>query len=116
MDLEQIEQRIAKYEKQIAEHETKIEVLRSQFSAHADYTKIAVDKSEGLMNARMEGMNGVREQLTTQASTFMPRSEYGINHKLLEGKIDSVAKMLYIGIGMLLIVQVAVQVAIHFLP
>jgi len=109
MDLEQCAEKISELERNIA-------VLQAEFEAHSDYTKIAMDKAETVMNIRLNSMNEFRAQLSDQASSFLTRDNYEVNHKLLETKIESLQKIVWTGIGMLLIVQIAVQIAMHFIP
>ena len=109
MDLEQCAEKISELERSIA-------VLQTEYEAHSQYTKIAMDKAETVMNIRLNSMNEFRAQLSDQASTFLTRDNYEVNHKLLETKIESLQKIVWTGIGMLLIVQIAVQIAMHFIP
>ena len=109
MDSEKLEERLLSIERDTV-------VLKTSFEAHEKFTKIAMDKAETVMNLRLSGMNEFREQLRDQASTFITTTVYDVNHKLLESKIESLQKIVWTGVGMLLIVQVVVQVAMHYMP
>ena len=109
MDLEQCAEKVNELERNVA-------VLQAEYGAHAQYTKIAMDKAETVMNIRLDSMNEFREQLSDQASSFLTRDNYEANHKLLETKIESLQKIVWTGIGMLLIVQIVIQITMHFLP
>ena len=60
------------------------EYIESLISAQKEATKVAKDE----MNRRLEGMNEFREQLRTQASTFLTRERFDVEHELLKEKIE----------------------------
>jgi len=109
MDLEQCAEKVNELERNIA-------VLQTEFEAHSDYTKIAMDKADTVMNIRLDSMNEFRAQIKDQTATFLTQVTYDANHKLLETKIESLQKIVWTGIGMLLIVQIVIQITMHFLP
>ena len=109
MDLEQCAEKVNELERNIA-------VLQTAFEAHSDYTKIAMDKADTVMNIRLDSMNEFRAQIKDQTATFLTQVTYDANHKLLETKIESLQKIVWTGIGMLLIVQIVIQITMHFLP
>ena len=96
--------------------ELQLVALKTAFDSHALYTQKALEKAEMSMISRLEGMNEFREQLKDQNATFITRAEYDVNHKLHEVKIEAIQKIVWTGIGMLLIVQIAIQVAMHYMP
>jgi hypothetical protein len=109
MTAEKLEERLL-----LLEHDTI--ALQTSFDAHENFTKIAMDKAETVMNLRLNSMNEFRDQLRDQAGTFITASAYSANQKLLESKIESLQKIVWTGIGMLLIVQIVIQVAMHYMP
>jgi hypothetical protein len=67
-----------------------------------DLTERALVKAEDAMKIRLEGMNEFRSQLTEQAMTFLSRKEFDVHLK----KIESNSKLIYIGIGILTVLQI----------
>ncbi len=75
----------------------------------------ALKSAKGEMERRLEGMNEFREQLDRQATTFISRSEYDVKHENIVQKIDSISKMVYIGVGILVVVQVVIGIVIDLI-
>jgi len=78
-------------------------------------TKQAVDKAEQANDRRLENMNEFREQLKKQTETFITRDMYFSEHKFLSSKVDSVTKLVYIGIGLISIIQIAIGFILSFI-
>ena len=76
----------------------------------------ALRSAKDEMNRRLEGMNEFRNQLEKQAGTFISRDEYTAAEKLVNAKIDSISKMVYIGVGILIVVQIAIGIVLNFIP
>jgi len=57
------------------------------------------------MNRRLEGMNEFREQLNEQAKTFIKRDEFSATDRLVNSKIESMQKLVYIGVGILIVAE-----------
>jgi hypothetical protein len=106
---------VEKLKNSINELDIKVSILQTAFDAHSTYTKLALDKAEQLMDARLEGMNEFRAQLKEQSGTFMTNMICSSKHDSVNAKIESLQKTTYIGIGMLLVVQIIIQVGIKFL-
>ena len=70
------------------------EFVEKLFDARISAMEKAVDVAKITMESRLEGMNEFRAALTTQASTFLPRTEYALQHLALEDKIE-IAKNQY---------------------
>ena len=64
------------------------------------------------MDRRLEGMNEFRAQLTEQTRTFIRRDEYQLSEKLINQKYDTLSKIVYIGVGMLIILEVILNIII----
>lgn len=62
--------------------------LKEYFDRRFTDAETALDKASVAVDRRLEGMNEFREQLTNQATTFLPRNEYQVQHDAL---IDRVA-------------------------
>ena len=76
----------------------------------------ALRSAKDEMNRRLEGMNEFRKQLEKQTVTFLSREEYEAKHQLINHKIEGLSKMVYIGVGILIVVQIAIGVVLHFMP
>ena len=76
----------------------------------------ALRSAKDEMNRRLESMNEFRNQLEKQANTFISRDEYEPKHELVNQKVDSISKMVYIGVGILIVVQIAIGLVLHFMP
>lgn len=64
------------------------------------------------LKARLHAMNEFREQLKEQNSTFITRESYELNMRVIEAKIETLQKMVYIGIGIVLVLEVLLKVFI----
>jgi len=56
------------------------------------------------MDRRLNGMNEIRRQLVDQAATFVTKSEL----KLLDHEIKALSRLVYIGFGVWVILQVLI--------
>jgi hypothetical protein len=65
------------------------------------------------MEKRLDGMNEFRSQLKDQASQFLTRLEYEAKHELLDNKITSALKILYMGVGVVFILEVLLRFLIR---
>jgi leucyl aminopeptidase (aminopeptidase T) len=71
-------------------------------------SKEAVTKAEVANEKRFDGVNEFRQALSDQTNTFLPRSEYDVNHKTLQKQMDTLAKLVYVGLGIILTIQFVV--------
>lgn len=101
--------------KELVEFRIQLSHLRADFDNHDKYTSTALVKAEALMNERLKGMNEFRNALSDQTSAYLTRAEYESNHKLIEAKLDTMQRMVYVGAGMLIVLQIAVGVVLHFI-
>ena len=97
------------------EIDKKISILQTEFKAHAEYTKLALDKSELMLNSRLDSMNEFREQLKDQSKTFITVDIYSAQHKVIENKIEAVQKFMWLIIGGLLVIQVFIGILDKFM-
>jgi hypothetical protein len=58
--------------------------LKEYVDRRIDALCLVIDKSEQVMNARMDGLNEFRSAMSDQASRFVQRDEYRVAHKALE--------------------------------
>jgi len=91
--------------------------LSNKIDIRTELNKLALEKAESEMNYRLEGMNEFRAQLTDQTATFVKKENIDILIKSIDEKVDSnftstdkkingTNKILYIGIGIMLVLQV----------
>jgi hypothetical protein len=82
--------------------EKEIKNLKDYIDLIIDNSLRALEEAKMLMDRRLNKMNNIREQLTEQAATFVTEDE----KKLLEQKIDSLSKLVYIGFGVFLMLEI----------
>lgn len=99
----------------VVELDKQLIALKVAFDAHAIYTEKALTKAEQMMNVRLDGMNEFREQIKDQTSTFVTTSVYSATNRAFSDKLDVMQRMMYIGVGMLIVLQIAVQVMVKFI-
>ena len=87
--------------------DTKFAALEKQLALRDELTAKALVKADETLNLRLEGMNEFRAELTKQAHTFVKDSEFQLHVEKLESKINFLTKMVYVGIGILLVIQIA---------
>ena len=85
---------------------TKFAELEKQLALRDRLTEKAVVKAEETLNLRLQGMNEFRAELTKQAQNFVKQAEFNLHLEKLEAKINFLTKMVYIGIGILLVLQI----------
>ena len=71
--------------------------------------KEAVNKAETAADKRFEAVNEFRQTLSDQTSTFMSRTEYEAKYDALQKQLDVLTKLVYIGLGAVLALQIVLQ-------
>ena len=71
-----------------------------------------MDLSRISMDKRLDGMNEFRQQLKDQNGTFITKTDYEGRHLTLETKIEALEKIVYIGLGICLALEIALKVVI----
>lgn len=89
----------------------KFEELEKRLDMRDELNDKALTKAETTLSLRLESMNEFREQLKTQAATFITREEINSLQRVTDEKINYLTKILYIGIGVL----TALQMILRFL-
>lgn len=74
-----------------------------------DYVEKNIEKTEATLIERMKGMNEFRAQLKDQAGTFITREQVETKLQLQEFKIETLQKLVYIGMGILIILEIVVR-------
>ena len=114
-----LENRLNELEKGVAilsEHEYKIDAFKELINDRFSYMQIALDKSEQTVNNRLATMNEYREQLKDQANTFVTSVVLEARLKIIDTKTDIIQRIVYIGIGIFIVLQIAMQVLMRFIP
>ena len=91
------------------------ERLRSQSEIQKVLSKKnaeALKKAEKEMERRLEGMNEFRAQLENQTREFITREQYELSERLINQKIDNLSRLVYIGVGMIIILEVVLNILI----
>lgn len=70
----------------------------------------AVDKAEEAADKRFAAINEMRAMVTDAASKFMPRLEYETSHRALVEKVEGLQKLLWMGLGAMLAVQLFIGI------
>lgn len=78
------------------------EYCDTRFEQNDKEVKLAADA----LNIRVEHLNEFRKTLQDQSNSFLSRNEYDAKHQLLENKIDSLQKIVYIGMGMVMLLEI----------
>ena len=86
-----------------------IKHLEEKYTIINEKNDVALKKNERAMNRRLRGMNEFRAQLEQQTRTFMTKDEYKINERLVNQKIDTLTKIVYIGVGVIFVLQLVFQ-------
>jgi hypothetical protein len=89
--------------------------LEKRIDQRFDLMQIAVDKAEKAADERAEKSNQWREQYNQQEEVLLRKDEFKAEHRILQveiktidNKIASVSKLVYIGLGIWLILQMAI--------
>jgi len=94
--------------------ERQFNLFENNINLRFESTKEAVLKAELEMNRRLNSMNEFREQLKDQGFTFLTRAEYDLMHKALNEKVLNISKLVYIGLGIWLVVQIIISAIIFY--
>ena len=70
------------------------------------------DTARQSMEKRLEGMNEFRQQLKDQNATFITKEDYDSKQQILNTKIEALEKIVYIGLGLCLALEIALKVII----
>lgn len=71
--------------------------------------KEALSLARESLEKRLEHMNEFRSQLSEQSITFMTKDIYEARHKELTSKIESIEKIVYIGMGMCAVIELMLR-------
>jgi hypothetical protein len=77
------------------------EYIDAKITDRDDSVKSAVDA----MNERLAGMNEFRNSLRDTQTNYMPRTEYDARHQQITDQINSLSKLVYTGMGLILALE-----------
>jgi hypothetical protein len=76
--------------------------LKEYLEARLEAINLASKKNDDAVNVRLEHMNEFRKQIQDERSFFLTKDHYENCHQYLENKIDSLTKLVYIGLGLVI--------------
>jgi hypothetical protein len=89
--------------------------LEKRIDQRFDLMQLAVSKAEAAANERADKANEWRAQYNDQEKIFLRKDEFNIEHKLVlneiksvDNKIAGVSKIVYIGLGIWVVVQILI--------
>ena len=71
----------------------------------------AISKAEAAVEKRFENSNEWRNTVETLQRTYMPRTEFDQAVRTLTEKLEAQAKLVYVGVGLLMAVQFFIGIA-----
>jgi DNA repair exonuclease SbcCD ATPase subunit len=89
--------------------ETKIRVLEERLAWENEAKALQAREYE----RRLEALNGEAERLRSMQSTYLPREVYAVEYKSLADKVDSLSRLVFIGLGALLVLEIAIRFFTH---
>lgn len=69
----------------------------------------AVSKAELSSDKEFEAANNVKATFSGDLNKKLDRNEYATNHKALQKQIDALTKLVYVGLGAVLALQLVLQ-------
>jgi hypothetical protein len=84
--------------------------LKEYFSAQITDIKDNIRTAYISMEKRLDTMNEFRDTLKDQSSKFITRDEYDSKHTNLQGQIDGVQRAVWVGMGILLVVEFIIRI------
>jgi len=79
--------------------------LKEYVDTRFNALELSLDKANQVLNARLETMNEFRGQMKDQTATFITRVEFEAKHDSLYNRIESIQKIVYMGLGALTIIE-----------
>ena len=87
----------------------KIAVLHEQIKSSDKSLLIQAKEYE----RRLESLNHEAERLRVMQATYLPREVYETHHKELKNKIEALQKLVFVGMGFLLCLELALKIFIN---
>jgi hypothetical protein len=60
------------------------------------------------MNRRLEGMNEFRAEMSATDAKYMARSEYQVAYQAIGERVDVLARLVYVGLGIVLLASAVI--------
>lgn len=87
------------------------EIMELRFNLNDKALELQAKETE----RRLENLNHEAEQLKSMQSTYMPREVYEAKHKELTAQINSISKLVYIGVGIAVVSEIVIGLVIRFI-
>lgn len=71
-----------------------------------EYVDTRLDALDTAVDHRFKAVNEMRAMVNDSVAKFMPRSEFETAHKAVLDKIEALQKLVWVGLGVLLTVEV----------
>ena len=91
--------------------------LENKIDIRTELNALALEKATLRLDDRLEGMNEFREQLNKQAGTFATKESLEALRESLDLKFDELRRknavqdrLIYIGVGAVLVIQIALRI------
>lgn len=86
--------------------------LKKHFNKRIKDIKEAAKVALAAMDKRLDGMNEFRNQLKDQTANFSTKESVDTQMQMLESKIEALQKLVYIGIGGVLTLQIIITIVL----
>jgi hypothetical protein len=84
--------------------------LRTYIEMKISDLEKASDLAAENLKIRLDSLNEWRAQNKDEREKYLPREEYELQHSYLSEKIDSLSKLVYIGIGVCLAIEALLKI------
>ena len=92
-----------------------IESVRRDMMMSERNQEIALNKAATATDYRLENMNEFRASLRDQTASYMTRNEYEGKHYSLQQEIKSLQRIVYMGLGGVVVLQFILSVLLPYL-
>ena len=94
----------------IREHEARFEHLREVLELRIASADRALALQSVEYQRRLDELNHAAERMAAMRATFVDVNVYRVQHAMLEQKVDTVTRLVFIGVGAV----AALQLALHY--
>jgi hypothetical protein len=72
----------------------------------------AVKTAKESMEHRLDNLNHVYAQMNQESANYLKKDIFDVSHKLVEQKIEGLQKLVYVGLGVWLVLQVIISISL----
>ena len=76
---------------------------------------IALKESRKITNLQIDSINEVNHKIQKQLVLFLPRKEFNVRHELIEKELQTIQKLVYIGVGICFVLDIVFSVGLFYL-